>query len=60
MAIRILYLHGIGEIGGAERALLSVLERLDRAYWQPVVAANFGCQRVISCRAEFHVRTVVR
>ncbi len=38
MACTILYLHGISEIGGAERALLSVLERLDRTCWQPVVA----------------------
>src|SRR5436309_15884404 len=38
MEVRILYIHGITEIGGAERALLSVLERLDRTSWQPVVA----------------------
>ena len=38
MARTILYLQGINEIGGAERALLSVLERLDRTYWQPAVA----------------------
>src|SRR3989454_2157598 len=38
MARTILYLQGISEIGGAERALLSVLERLDRTCWQPVVA----------------------
>jgi len=38
MARTILYLQGINEIGGAERALLSVLERLDRAYWHPAVA----------------------
>src|SRR6266508_1744193 len=36
--VRILYIHGITEIGGAERALLSVLERLDRSHWQPAVA----------------------
>lgn len=38
MAIRILYLHGIGEIGGAERALLAILTELDRTSWQPLVA----------------------
>ncbi len=36
MARTILYLQGISEIGGAERALLSVLERLDKTCWQPV------------------------
>ena len=38
MGVRILYIQGITEIGGAERALLSVLKRLDRTYWQPGVA----------------------
>ena len=38
MARTILYLQGISEIGGAERALLAVLERLDRTCWQTVVA----------------------
>jgi len=38
MIPRILYLHGAGEIGGAERALLSVLERLNRELWMPLVA----------------------
>ncbi|MDA2909714.1 glycosyltransferase [Nitrospiraceae bacterium AH_259_D15_M11_P09] len=38
MAIRILYLHGISEIGGAERALLATLAGLDRTSWQPLVA----------------------
>jgi glycosyltransferase involved in cell wall biosynthesis len=38
MIPRILYLHGAGEIGGAERALLSVLERLNRELWVPLVA----------------------
>ncbi len=38
MARTILYLQGISEIGGAERALLSVLERLDKTCWQPAVA----------------------
>jgi glycosyltransferase involved in cell wall biosynthesis len=42
MARTILYLQGITEIGGAERALLSVLERLDRTCWQPVVACPFS------------------
>ena len=38
MARTILYLQGISEIGGAERAVLSVVERLDRTCWRPVVA----------------------
>ena len=38
MISRILYLHGASEIGGAERALLSILERLNRELWAPIVA----------------------
>src|SRR5436309_3807946 len=40
MATTILYLQRISESGGAERALLSLLERLDRAYWHPAVACT--------------------
>lgn len=38
MARRILYIHGIDTIGGAERDLLAVLTRLDRGEWEPHVA----------------------
>ena len=35
---RVLFLHGVVEIGGAERDLLSLLRWLDRGKWQPLVA----------------------
>jgi glycosyltransferase involved in cell wall biosynthesis len=35
---RILYIHGIGQIGGAERDLQTMLQELDRSAWEPVVA----------------------
>ncbi|HET7909980.1 MAG TPA: glycosyltransferase family 4 protein [Nitrospira sp.] len=38
MARRILYIHGIGRIGGAERDLLGILPALDRHHWEPHVA----------------------
>lgn len=38
MATRILYIHGIGRIGGAERDLLGILRALDRQQWEPHVA----------------------
>ena len=38
MGARILYVHGIGSIGGAERDLLALLSRLDRRIWHPTVA----------------------
>ncbi len=38
MIPRILYLNGVSEIGGAERALLSILARLNRELWVPLVA----------------------
>ncbi|MBP0125078.1 MAG: glycosyltransferase family 4 protein [Nitrospira sp.] len=37
MAKRILYVHGIGAIGGAERDLLALLPSLDRHKWEPHV-----------------------
>jgi hypothetical protein len=37
MPKRILYIHGISEIGGSERDLLCLLKRLDRAKWDPFV-----------------------
>ncbi|HKT34257.1 MAG TPA: glycosyltransferase family 4 protein [Nitrospira sp.] len=38
MARRVLYIHGIGGIGGAERDLLAMLRALDRNAWEPHVA----------------------
>jgi glycosyltransferase involved in cell wall biosynthesis len=38
VATRILYIHGIGRIGGAERDLLTMLHALDRDRWEPYVA----------------------
>ncbi|MHB9025527.1 MAG: glycosyltransferase [Armatimonadota bacterium] len=38
----ILYLSATGEISGAERSLLTILDALDRERWQPVVAAPEG------------------
>lgn len=35
---RVLYLHGVGEIGGAERDLLALLKRMDRTKWEPCLA----------------------
>ena len=38
MSARILYVHGIGSIGGAERDLIALLSRLDRRIWHPAIA----------------------
>ena len=38
MAKRILYIHGIGKIGGAERDLLAMLRALNRTVWEPHIA----------------------
>ena len=38
MGTRILYVHGIEAIGGAERDLISLLRTLDRQKWEPHVA----------------------
>jgi glycosyltransferase involved in cell wall biosynthesis len=38
VAKRILYIHGIGNIGGAERDLLAVVQALNRARWDAQVA----------------------
>lgn len=37
MASRILYVHGIDAIGGAERDLIALLKTLDRQKWEPHV-----------------------
>ncbi|BCA54239.1 putative Glycosyl transferase group 1 [Nitrospira sp. KM1] len=42
MGRRILYVHGIGDIGGAERDLLAVAGRLDRTEWEPHLACPPG------------------
>ncbi|MCI0530097.1 MAG: glycosyltransferase family 4 protein [Nitrospira sp.] len=33
----ILYIHGISEIGGAEKDLLNLLEHIDKQQWDPIV-----------------------
>lgn len=38
MPVRVLYVHGITEVGGAERDLVTLLARLDRARFVPLVA----------------------
>lgn len=38
----VLYLNAAGEISGAERSLLAMLEALDREAWRPAVAAPEG------------------
>ena len=38
MPVNILYVHGISELGGAERDLLTLLAHLDRARFRPLVA----------------------
>ncbi|TKB34538.1 MAG: glycosyltransferase [Nitrospira sp.] len=37
MATRILYVHGVEAIGGAERDLIALLQTLDRQQWEPHV-----------------------
>jgi len=38
MPVKVLYVHGITEVGGAERDLLTLLAHLDRGKFEPVVA----------------------
>lgn len=38
MPVRVLYVHGITEVGGAERDLLTLLAHLDPARFEPLVA----------------------
>jgi len=40
---RILYVHGIGSIGGAERDLIALLSKLDRRIWHPTIACPEAC-----------------
>jgi glycosyltransferase involved in cell wall biosynthesis len=42
MRRRILYIHGISEIGGAEQDLLRLLERIDRQEFEPFVVCPPG------------------
>ncbi len=43
MGTRILYVHGVEAIGGAERDLISLLKTLDRHMWEPhVVCPGMG------------------
>jgi glycosyltransferase involved in cell wall biosynthesis len=38
VSAHILYVHGIGSIGGAERDLIALLTKLDRSIWHPAIA----------------------
>ncbi|HEX2950813.1 MAG TPA: glycosyltransferase family 4 protein, partial [Armatimonadota bacterium] len=38
----VLYINATGEISGAERSLLAILDALDRQQWHPIVAAPDG------------------
>jgi len=52
VARRILYIHGVGAVGGAEHDLLAVLARLDRKAWEPhVVCPAEGPFRALLERA---------
>ena len=42
MPRRILYIHGVSEIGGAERDLLQLLRLIDRQQWEPYVVCPEG------------------
>lgn len=42
MPRRILYIHGISEIGGSERDLLQLLRLIDRQQWEPYVVCPEG------------------
>ena len=49
---RILYIHGVGAVGGAEHDLLAILARLDRSAWEPhVVCPADGPFRTLLERA---------
>ena len=49
MGARILYVHGIGSIGGAERDLIALLSKLDRRIWHPTIACpEAGPLRVVA------------
>ncbi|MDA0738242.1 MAG: glycosyltransferase family 4 protein [Nitrospirae bacterium] len=57
MAINVVYVHGIGEIGGAEKDLLSYLDLLDRTEFCPhVVCPDTGTLK--SEVEKFHVPVV--
>jgi glycosyltransferase involved in cell wall biosynthesis len=54
VSARVLYVHGIGSIGGAERDLIALLSRLDRRVWQPAIA----CPEVGPLRGVAHALDV--
>ena len=54
MCTRILYVHGIEAIGGAERDLLALLKTLDRHTWEPHVV----CPGTGPFREQLHVIAV--
>ena len=54
MATRILYVHGIEAIGGAERDLIALLKTLDRHKWEPQVV----CPGTGPFREQLHVIAV--
>lgn len=59
MAQRILYIHGIGAVGGAEHDLLAVLARLDRRAWDPhVLCPPEGPFRALLEQADLAVHPV--
>jgi glycosyltransferase involved in cell wall biosynthesis len=51
MPARVLYLHGVGEIGGAERDLLVLLKRVDRTKWEPCLACPEGSALAVEALA---------
>ncbi|BFU93763.1 MAG: putative Glycosyl transferase group 1 [Nitrospira sp.] len=56
MARRILYIHGVGAVGGAEHDLLAFLARLDRRAWDPhVVCPPEGPFRALLEQADLAV-----
>ena len=54
MATRILYVHGIEAIGGAERDLIALLKTLDRHKWEPHVV----CPETGPFREQLHAIAV--
>jgi glycosyltransferase involved in cell wall biosynthesis len=60
VAKTVLYLHGIGELGGAERDLLAMLGALDRDMWEPHVGCPAGTPLSESLAKEGVARHSVR
>ncbi|HSS30771.1 MAG TPA: hypothetical protein VLL06_07120 [Nitrospiraceae bacterium] len=56
MATKILYVHGIEAIGGAERDLIALLKGLDRQKWEPhVVCPGMARSENSSTRLQFRL-----